>query len=75
MKSSANLKTADWASGAVSPLTSSPERITRSGFSLSRTRPMKSRVRGSASHLPPLRVEGSASRQMPRPVERWRSET
>ena len=54
MHNSANLKTADCASGAVSPLTWSPERMIRSGFSSSRTDPTKSRVRGSASHWPPL---------------------
>lgn len=61
-------------SGAVSPLTWSPDKTTKSGFSSSSTLSTNSMVLGSASQCPPLWPGGSASLQWPRPVLRCRSD-
>lgn len=51
----------------------SPLKITKSGFSWSRSRPTNSNVLGSASHFSPLGVGGISSLQTPVPVLRCKS--
>ena len=71
----ANLNIADWASGAVSPLTWSPDKTTKLGFSESRILDTNSMVRGSASQCGLDVAVISTSRHVPSPVERCMSET